>query len=80
MSGRPTPCRKGCCWTPHDVCAKAGSCGCHMDERTRREVQAAESVGISLDEAFRRERLRLKNGEKVERKRVKTEDGRWIAG
>lgn len=80
MNGRPTPCRRGCCWTPHGVCAKSGSCGCHMNGNTRREVAAAEQVGISLDEARRREQLRLKAGEKIERKRVKTEDGRWIAG
>lgn len=50
-----------------------------MSELTRAEVEAAGAAGISLDEARRRERLRRKSGEKIERKRVKTEDGRWIA-
>lgn len=72
-------CKRSCCWTPLGVCAKTGDCTCHMSELTRAEVEAAGAAGISLDEARRRERLRRKSGEKIERKRVKTEDGRWIA-
>lgn len=79
MSGRATPCRRGCCWTPHGVCAKSGGCGCHMSGRTRAEVEAAAAAGISVDEAYRRARLRQKSGEKIDRVRVKNSEGKWIA-
>ncbi len=47
MSGYPGACRKGCCWTPQDVCAKHGGCSCHS---------VRESYAASLE--AERERLR----------------------
>lgn len=37
----PTPCRKGCCWTPYGMCAKGQQCACH----TPREI----SLGLCHD-------------------------------
>lgn len=46
--GRKTKCRKGCCFTPFDVCAKGGNCPCHSGYREREEDVAAV---ISMEQA-----------------------------
>ncbi len=57
--GRKTKCRKGCCFTPFDVCAKNGNCACHFGNREGREDLAAV---IAMEQA-RLERARARRKE-----------------
>lgn len=77
MSGRASKCRKGCCWTPLDVCAKRGNCSCHMAPGLRGDAAVANSVGISLDELARRRALRtMEEGTPAQRRKAKA-GGTW---
>lgn len=43
-------CKKSCCWSPWDVCAKKKECGCHTSDPpiyqrlTQSEIDRANSV------------------------------------
>lgn len=31
VDDRPRPCRRGCCWTPFNLCARRYGCACHTE-------------------------------------------------
>jgi hypothetical protein len=73
MSGYESRCRRGCCWTPQDVCARHGQCACHRSKELTSDMEIAAFLGISLDEVARRRVLRTKTGEPIEKRWWRTQ-------
>lgn len=55
-NGRDGKCKRGCCWTPLDVCAKHGNCKCHV------HVPAMDILAIAEEQA-RLEKTRVRDKE-----------------
>lgn len=39
-------CKRGCCWTPHGVCARQHTCSHHVHERAEQDAREARASAV----------------------------------